>query len=595
VDVAVVGVLALGVRLVHAFFVARTPFFAGPVIDAFSYRRLAGQIADRGDFGGAFYQPPLYPAFLATLFSAGLRSPWAVAITQSLLGAVTAVLVLYLGRAFAGDRADAGVVGRTSGVVAALYGPFLLFDLELLSPVVVQPLLAAALLLALSRAGAGIVDAALGLALGLALVGFSLCALLLPGLLALRMRRLPSWRARSAALALTVALACAPVAVTARHNAAHGGQGVLVSFNTGINLWLGNNPNWRETWRARPGARFEPELERPDREGVTQPAARSAYFTRLALRDVAARPLDALTRTAEKLYYVFHGREIRRNQDIETLRRASPVLRALLWEAGLCFPFGLLAPLALVALARRRREADARIVATTVSLYALGVALFFVAARYRLPLVLWLIPFAAEQAVRAARSVRAWRITRSVRPVPLSAFACCVLVLSWPNAFTASFRADPAELGVLEAQSLRNQGQRARAEPLAAQLASRFPDDANVQMLRAELLVDAGHCEGALPYLTRVIELAPRAATPRVVLGSCHDELDDPVAAERAFAGALSLHPYHPLALQRAGELYARYGRRLEARALLTRFEQSGYRDANVARLLEQLDRNRAW
>jgi Flp pilus assembly protein TadD len=114
-------------------------------------------------------------------------------------------------------------------------------------------------------------------------------------------------------------------------------------------------------------------------------------------------------------------------------------------------------------------------------------------------------------------------------------------------------------------------------------------------MLRAELLVDAGQCDRALPYLGRVIELAPRAATPRVALGTCHDDLGDPAAAERAFAGALSLHPHHPLALQRAGELYARYGRRLEARAMLTRFERSGYRDASVTGLLEQLERTDTW
>ncbi|HMI90222.1 MAG TPA: hypothetical protein VK509_02610, partial [Polyangiales bacterium] len=493
-------------------------------------------------------------------------------------------------------RARARAVGLASGAIAALYGPFVLFDLELLAPVIVQPLLAAALLLALRRARVGIADAALGLALGLAVVGFSLCALLLPGLLALRLRRLSGWGARAAAFGLVLVLAAAPVALTARHNAAHGGQGVLVSFNTGINLWLGNNPRWRETWRARPGARFEPELERPDREGVTQPAERSAYFARLALRDVATHPGDALARTAEKLYYVFHGREIRRNQDIETLRRASPVLRSLLWEAGLCFPFGLIAPLAVLALLRRRHEPDARIVAASALLYALGVALFFVAARYRLPLALLLIPFAAEQALRALAGLRAWRGQRTAgQPGPLLAFACCAVLLSWPNAFTASFRADSAELGVLEAQALRNQDQRERAGTIAARLVERFPDDANVHMLRAELLIDAGRCDQAVPHLVRVIELAPRAATPRVMLGTCHDDLGDAAAAERALAGALSLHPYHPLALQRAGELYARYGRRVEARALLSRFEQSGYRNAAVTGLLEQLDRTGTW
>jgi tetratricopeptide (TPR) repeat protein len=591
-DSAAIAMLAFAVRALHAFFLSRTPFFAGPIIDAYAYRRFAEQIANSGEFGGAFYQPPLYPAFLAALFSAGLRSPWAIALVQSLIGALTAVLMLLIGRLLAADGTRARAVGLASGAIAAVYGPFVLFDLELLPPVIVQPLLAVAWLLALRPARAGIADAALGLTLGLAVVGFSLCALFVPGVLALRGRRLRGVRARGTAFALALVLAAVPIALTARHNAANGGEGVLVSFNTGINLWLGNNPRWRETWRARPGARFEPELERPDREGVTRPAERSAYFTRLALRDAAARPWDALARTAEKLYYVFHGREIRRNQDIETLRETSPVLRALLWEGGMFFPFGVIAPLALLGLARRRREADVRIVGCTALLYALGVALFFVAGRYRLPLVLLLIPFAADQSLHAWHH---WRERRSVQAVPLLALASCAALLNWPNAFTAGFRADAAERGILAAQAMRNQGQRARAEPISARLVERFPDDSNVRVLRAELLIDAGDCAQAVPQLQRAIELAPRAATPRVMLGTCHDDLGDPVAAERAFAGALSLHPYHPLALRRAGELYARHGRRVEARALLERFERSGYRDPNVAGLLERLEPSRSW
>jgi hypothetical protein len=76
----------------------------------------------------------------------------------------------------------------------------------------------------------------------------------------LRARRLPKGRPRALCIGLALAFALPPVALTARHNATHNGGGILVSYNTGINLWLGNNPNWRDTWRARPGARFEPEL-----------------------------------------------------------------------------------------------------------------------------------------------------------------------------------------------------------------------------------------------------------------------------------------------------------------------------------------------
>jgi len=580
-DLLLVAVVAFALRIVHAFFLRRTPFLEGPVIDAQVYRSFAEQLARTGDFGGAFYQPPLYPALLALLLRMGLGSPWSVCVVQSLMGAATAALMLLVGRRLAEHADGARRAGLLTGLLTAAYGPFVLFDLELLPPCIVLLLLASALVLALRSGGLGVRDAALGLLLGAAITGWPLIAVLVPGLCALRARRVPSRRAAAAALLLVLAFTAPPIALTARHNAAHDGEGILVSYNSGINLWLGNNPRWRDTWRARPGAAFEPELERPDREGVTRPADRSRYFVELVRADVAAHPFAAAARTAEKFYYVWHGREIRRNQDIALLREASPVLALLLWEAGVAFPFGILAPLALLGIWRRRRETDVRILAASALLYALVLAAFFAAARYRLPLVLFLLPLGAVEILRLSAAGRT--AARS-----LAALLACVALLNAPNAFTQSFAAGEAERGILRAHAFRNQGKREQAAQISEQLAGRFPTDANVQMLRAEALLDAGRCELALPHLQRVTELAPRAATPWVMLGSCLGERGDAAGAERAFATALSLHPYHAIALKRAAALYAQHGRVIEARSLLTRFVRSGYHDREVAEWLSE-------
>ena len=560
-DPLLVASVAFALRVAHAAFLSRTPFFEGPIIDSQTYWVVAEHAASTGDFGGAFYQPPLYPAFLALLFRAGLNSAWAVEIVQSALGSATAALMVLIGRRLASKGHSARHVGLAVGFTTALYGPLVLFDLELLPPSLVHLLLIGALVLALRPGPVGPKDAAIGLLSGTAITGWPLSFALLPALLALRARRLSKGRPRALGIGLALAFSLPPITLTARHNAAHDGAGILVSYNTGINLWLGNNPSWRDTWRARPGARFEPELERPDREGVTKPGPRSAYFVRMVRRDVAERPLPALGRTLEKFYYVWHGREIRRNQDMELLREASPLLRALVWEAGVFFPFGLLAPLALLSLWRRRREPDISILAFTALFYAVVVAAFFVASRYRLPMVLLLIPVAVDQVFHLVSAGGA--TGRS-----LAILATGLVALNLPNDFTRTFAADEAERGILTAQSLRNQGKLERADEISEALALRFPDDANVQMLRAEMLVAAGRCDSALRHLERTIELTPRAATPRVVLGDCYDALGNAPAAERAFATALSLHPYHPVALKRAGIMYARYGRVIEARSV---------------------------
>jgi len=572
-DFALVGAVAIAVRLAHAWFISRTPFFEGPIIDAAVNRGLATQLAGPGALRAAFYQPPLYPVFLSLLYRVGLASAWRVAVAQSLLGAATAVLLVAIARRLTAPLEQKRAVGLICGMAAALYGPLVLFDLELLPPCCVDLLLAGALLLALRAGRLGAADAALGLLLGLAVVGWPPSAVLAPGLLWLRYRRVAV--GRGALLLITLGCAAVPVASAARFNARHGGEGVIVSYNLGINLWLGNNPKWRDTWRARPGAAFEPELERPDREGATRPAARSAYFVRSVLDDARRRPLALLARTEEKLYYVWHGREIRRDQDIELLREASPVLRALLWEAGVAFPFGLLAPLGLLAIWRRRDEPDVRCLALGLASYALVLALFFVSSRYRLPMVLWLLPLASEQALWLVRSAR-------LNPLVLVAPAALLALLNLPNAFTKTFAADAAERGTLEATAWKNQGRFDRAEALAAELVQRFPADANVAMLQAELLVSAGRCRDAEPLLKKTLELAPRTATPRVMLADCYAALGREREAEQQLVSALALHPYHPLALRDISLLFVRQHRGVEARALVGRFLAAGYRDPEL-------------
>lgn len=581
-DFALVGVLAFGVRLLHAWFIARTPFFAGPVIDAAVNRGLALQLATEGDLGGAFYQPPLYPAFLSLLFRAGLNSPWSVAVVQSLLGALTATLLVAVGRCLASNDQVRRGAGLACGLAAALYGPFVLYDLELLPPCCVNLLLVVALLLSLRRAKLDSLDALLGLALGLSVTAWPLSAVLAPAFLWLRATRVVGHRRALVALSLCAALL--PIMVTARHNARHGGQGVVVSYNLGINLWLGNNPRWRDTWRARPGAMFEPELERPDRQGVTRPAARSSYFVGRVLADVEHRPLAFAARTVEKLYYVFSGREIRRDQDIELLREASPLLRGLLWERGLAFPFGLLMPLGLLALWRRRHEPDLQCLGVAVAVYALILALFFVSSRYRLPLVLLLLPLASDQALVMIGRLRAAFPSRAAFR-PALGLALVALLLNLPNRFTSTFAASAAERGILTATAWRNQGRYERALEVARELVPRFPQDPNVLMLGAELLAGQGRCRDAEPLLKRTLQLAPRTATPRVLLADCYESLGQVDAATRELANALALHPWHPLALRNAALLFQRERRPKEARVLAARFLQAGYDDVTVRQI----------
>ena len=110
-------------------------------------------------------------------------------------------------------------------------------------------------------------------------------------------------------------------------------------------------------------------------------------------------PLDYAWLQLYKLYLFWHGDEIKRNIDPYFARRDSALLSALLWKKGVAFPFGLVAPFALLGLVLFARTSagkteQGRLFLLFTLTYMVSVVLFFVTARYRLPVVPLLLLYA---------------------------------------------------------------------------------------------------------------------------------------------------------------------------------------------------------
>src|SRR5688572_9656336 len=119
-----VAALALIVRLIYIWQLRDSPFFDVLMGDAHRYDVWAAQIAG-GDLIGreVFYQAPLYPYFLATLYTIGGRSLLMVRVCQAVLGTVACVLLALTARRVYSDR-----TGLIAGVGLALYAPAVFFD-----------------------------------------------------------------------------------------------------------------------------------------------------------------------------------------------------------------------------------------------------------------------------------------------------------------------------------------------------------------------------------------------------------------------------------------------------------------------------------
>ena len=125
--ILIVFCIAAVVRLVFLFQSLDNPFFFTPIVDAGTYHDIALRFAQQGWIGeGFFWQPFLYPFFLGLIYLLTGGSVMAAKLIQIGLGVLTCVLTYELGR-----RTASRAAGLMAALIAAFYGPMLVFESQL--------------------------------------------------------------------------------------------------------------------------------------------------------------------------------------------------------------------------------------------------------------------------------------------------------------------------------------------------------------------------------------------------------------------------------------------------------------------------------
>lgn len=495
-QLALLAAFALTVRLAHVLAMASSPYFAHPVVDAATYETIGRSIAaGHGYPESVFWHPPGYPVFLGLLWALAGPSYLLPRLLQVAMGAANVVLVAWMGARCFGRK-----VGLASGIVAALYGMLIYFDGELLAPSLsLLGILGAVCLATLARERdrwwpwllSGVVGGLAGVVVA--------TTLLVPAVIAGFARRRAGW------VLLGTALALAPV--TAR-NWFRGHELVLVSSNGGVNFWIGNNPDYDQTVAIRPDLGWQRLVEEPRRLGIAGDESASRYFARKAWAWAAADPWAFLRLQAHKLRLLVAGNELYRNHAIYPARMESPILRALLWKVpGLAFPFGLLLPLGAIGLVVGARRAPLLVV--LVLGLAATVLAFFVAARYRMVLVPFLIVFAVE-AVRWFANER----RRAPRAAAGIAFVVLFLVANLGQGAMDSRMNPDAEYAL--AMRLGEQGRMDEARALFESAVAARPTYAEAWLNLSVCYDAAGRVQDARAAFARAFTL-DRSATLRML------------------------------------------------------------------------------
>lgn len=519
--------LAAGLRLWHlAELSQRWPLFGHVYGDSTFYLAIGEQLGGGAPFfsdqGQAYVQAPGYGYLCGAAL--GLRGALGLGSSRvglilglQLLGGVLGVVALTLLAA----RWLGVIGGRVTGLAAATYGPWILYDAELLPLSSLLTMTALAWLAAdhlletRARPALQLLGwAALGGWLGLAsLVRMNLLpfALALIGWGAIRRWRDGRLRALTAA---GLALLCfaAPLVPAAGRNAVICGRWQIV-FSGQQNVWLANNPNWRETSTARAGRVWTELFRAPGVHPDADPIAFDAWYGRQALAWVRADPGAFLAGLVAKAWLWIGGHERARSVDPYDHARRSRALRTLIWHRGLAFPFGLLLPLGAIGawLAARdpRRRRRMMPLLLFIGCYAASLALFIPAARYRVPIAVALLPFAA------LAGLELWRGRR----VALALIAlAAALLLSLDNPPT-----EPAYLA--EIQLLRG-------DRLVSQLSGLGPDE------RAAAIAAAARA------YREALRLWPEGSHPHARLGDLARLAGQPGSAERHYGRAMEANPF---------------------------------------------------
>jgi tetratricopeptide (TPR) repeat protein len=601
-------VVALAVRLLHLWQLQSTPFFDVLLGDAKGYDQWAQRLA-AGDWIGTevFYQAPLYPYFLGVLYAIFGHDLLIVRIVQAVIGSASCV---FLG--LAGTRLFSKPVGLAAGLGLALWAPAIFFDSLLQKSVLDMFFMCVSLWLVsgIGEQGSGIRDQGSGLRaalpLGCSLAAFALTrenGLLLISVVAIWL--VLEHRRQLGYFAAGLAIVFAPVVV--RNYSIDGGI-YLTTSQFGSNFYIGNNPNADGTYASIRFGRGAPEFERIDATEIAEesagralsPAEVSSFWTTRALNYITSQPGDWLALTGRKILLLFNRSEMVDTESQESYEEFSWPLRALGWIGH----FGILVPLAVIGFfvswPDRRRLWPLYALAVT---YAASVVMFYVFARYRYPLVPFLLLFASTPFDAKARESLARLFTQGSRRLLLAAaVASAIALANWPLLSSTLMRAitennlgtalaergrhDEAIVHHEKAIALRpdyapaynNLGATLRAAGRLDEAVARYrkalelnPEFASASYNLANALLEQGKAGDSVESFRRSIQSNPNSVEAHNNLGTALANRGDITEAIAAFRAALAIDDRSVHAHRNLGNMLYDRGDRAEGLAHLER------------------------
>ncbi len=556
--------LALLVRAAHLVFNAGNPFNDPAILDPKYYHEWALRITTSGWGTEVFHGLPLYPLFLALIYKVFGPSAAAVKSAQLALGLATVYFVYRTADKLFGKKA-----ALVSACLAAVYGPLFFHEAIFIPEALGTALYAAAFYAAClfferpSWRSGFVLGALLGLAALTKAGALLFAALFLPYFI---------WKGPGPRAGRVLPAACctaglllilAPVTL---HNFIRGKDAVLLTSHSGFNFYVGNQPGAEGVFRAPEGTGSNVEAQIEDSRAVAEralgrplkPSEVSGYWSGRALRFIRENPVDFLKLCLRKMLLFFDAREISDVDDYAFAARFNPLLR---------FPwpnFALLGPFVFLGLFLIYRNRFSPLAYLWIGSYLAGLALFFINARYRLPLLPVFFTVAGVGVLECWNFIK----TRSWKKV----FFCALILAAGAGVTQLGL------VGTNHVRDLVNAGDIFLEKKNYEEALSFYREALSIDRRHAKANLAMGvafsrmgRYDEAKDYYLNSIDSEPTSQAYNN-LGMWHDGRGEWGQAERFFMKAIELKPNSHLAHNNLGMIYGKKGR-LEA--AVSEFEKS--------------------
>jgi tetratricopeptide (TPR) repeat protein len=613
---------ALAVRLVHIWQIKPSPFFDILLGDANGYDQWAQRLA-AGDWVGSdvFYQAPLYPYFLGLVYKVFGRDLLVVRIIQAVIGSASCALL-----GIAGARFFSKPVGWIAGLALALWAPAIFFD-GLLQKSVLDVFFVCLALWLIARIAAVDPDpdpgppaeaggykrywVALGGAMGaLALTrenALVFIVVILAWILvdvwragasapADQRRLKPSLSERLFPFAAGLLLVLAPV--VARNYAVDGGF-YLTTSQFGSNFYIGNNPQADGTYASIRFGRGAPEFERSDATEVAEaatgrklsPSEVSSYWTARALGFITSEPAAWLRLMGRKVLLLINRTEMLDTESQESYAAWSAPIAIGSWFGH----FGLLVPLAVLGVIVTWPDRQRLWILYGLTLtYALSVVMFYVFARYRYPLVPFLLLFAAAGLWQIKQALQSWQILGAVLVIAMVANVSLLspalmqaitennlgTALQEQQRYDEAIRHHERAIGLVPdyAPAYNNLGAALRAAGRVDEAVVRYrkalelrPDFPSASYNLANALLAQGQAGASAEQFQKTLAISPQSVEAQNNLGIALAGKGDAAGAIAAFRAALAIDDRSVHAHRNLGNMLIDAGARAEGFAHLER------------------------